>query len=78
MRAPSSRTWKQVTLHFALEFARCPYRILQINYVDVDVDVDVRDEDVSLITRIRAKNSGEREDNACAMFVGRYRISNSI
>ena len=26
-------------LHFALEFARCPYRILQINYVDVDVDV---------------------------------------
>ena len=23
-------------LHFALEFARCPYRILQINYVDVD------------------------------------------
>ena len=21
------------------EFARCPYRILQINYVDVDVDV---------------------------------------
>ena len=24
-------------LHFALEFARCPYRILQINYVDVDV-----------------------------------------
>ena len=27
-------------LHFAMEFARCPYRILQINYVDVDVDVD--------------------------------------
>ena len=25
--------------HFAQEFARCPYRILQINYVDVDVDV---------------------------------------
>ena len=24
-------------LHFALEFARCSYRILQINYVDVDV-----------------------------------------
>ena len=23
-------------LHFALEFARCPYWILQINYVDVD------------------------------------------
>ena len=23
-------------LHFALEFARCPYRILQISYVDVD------------------------------------------
>ena len=23
-------------LHFALEFARYPYRILQINYVDVD------------------------------------------
>ena len=23
-------------LHFALEFARCPYRILQINHVDVD------------------------------------------
>ena len=23
-------------LHFALEFATCPYRILQINYVDVD------------------------------------------
>ena len=27
-------------LHFALEVARCPYRILQINYVDVDVDVN--------------------------------------
>ena len=26
-------------LQFALEFAWCPYRILQINYVDVDVDV---------------------------------------
>ena len=25
-------------LHFALEFARFPYRILQIKYVDVDVD----------------------------------------
>ena len=24
-------------LALALEFARCPYRILQINYVDVDV-----------------------------------------
>ena len=24
-------------LHFALEFARCPYRILQIKDVDVDV-----------------------------------------
>ena len=23
-------------LHFALEFARCPYRILQIKDVDVD------------------------------------------
>ena len=28
-------------LHFALEFVRRPYTILQINYVDVDVDVDV-------------------------------------
>ena len=28
----------ELFLHFALEFARCPYRILQINYVDVDVD----------------------------------------
>ena len=27
-------------LALALEFARCPYRILQINYVDVDDDVD--------------------------------------
>ena len=26
-------------LHFALEFARFPYRILQIKYVYVDVDV---------------------------------------
>ena len=25
-------------LALALEFARCPYRILQINYVDVDVE----------------------------------------
>ena len=25
-------------LHFALEFARCPYKILQINYVDLDID----------------------------------------
>ena len=28
-------------MHVALEFARCPYRILQITYVDVDVNVDV-------------------------------------
>ena len=26
-------------LHFALEFARRPYRILQINYVDVEAYV---------------------------------------
>ena len=29
-------TYSFLFLHFALEFARCPYRILQINYVDVD------------------------------------------
>ena len=28
--------YSSLFLHFALEFARCPYRILQINYVDVD------------------------------------------
>ena len=26
-----------ISLHLVLEFAVCPYRILQINYVDVDV-----------------------------------------
>ena len=30
-------------LHFALEFARRRYRILQINYVDVDVEACVCD-----------------------------------
>ena len=27
-----------LSLHFALEFAKCPHRILQINYADVHVD----------------------------------------
>ena len=30
-------------LHFALEFVRRPYTILQINYVDVDVEAHVCD-----------------------------------
>ena len=36
-------------LHFALEFSRCPYTILQINYVD-HVDVDIRDTSLSVKT----------------------------
>ena len=30
------------SLHFALEFARCLHRILQINYVDVDEGILVK------------------------------------
>ena len=38
-------------LHFALEFARCPYRILQINYVDVDT---------CIYTQFRRRNKSVR------------------
>ena len=36
-------------LHFALEFVRRPYTILQINYAD-HVDVDIRDTSLSVKT----------------------------
>ena len=39
-----------ISLHFALEFAKCPYRILQINYVNVDERK--RKQNINFLTRI--------------------------
>lgn len=41
-----------ILLYFAPEFARCPYRILQINYVDVDVDDVKENRNINFLTRI--------------------------
>ena len=45
-------------LHFALEFARCPYRILQINYVDVDDD-SLEFSFIKMISGERSSNMGK-------------------
>ena len=48
-------------LHFALEFARCPYRILQINYVDVDTFTHSSDVETNQLGPPSIPFAGERE-----------------